>query len=389
MFLLCVSAIAEDEEHAVKVRLHGGTTLQCDSVRWLESSSQVELQTADELQLFDWESVDVVEFVQSTHETRLSTNAIRLTNDDLLFVDSAHLVDEQIETQFEGQTIRIPIEFSRSMTLHTTPRSLQDSTGSLPNRDVVTLINNDQIQGDLIDFSREAVEVDCNLGNLSLPVGNIQSLQFNPLLSTDMPLNEPQARIIFRNGSLLTVDSIQSLPEAGQFRLDVPGLGSLEVEVDKIQRIDSLARPSIGITQAHQPQVVSTDFFGSELKSVWNRTPDGRTLLTDGRFFRDGIGVHSKSEIHLRVPLNARSFVTSVGLDDRQEDCGNVEAKILQDDVVLWTATLDAKAQRFVTTPELSVSTGTLKLTIDFGLRADLADLTCWCRPRFFLDERQ
>ncbi|TWT49920.1 NPCBM/NEW2 domain protein [Thalassoglobus neptunius] len=389
-FSMCVPDVAHAQEHsAVQIRLLDGTTLSSESVHWPESNSQIELQTETGPQLIDWESVDVVEFDQPIRETNLSTSAIRLTSDDLLFVDSVHLLDEQIETEFAGQTIRIPIEMCRSMTFHTTPRLLHDSTGSLPNRDVVTLINNDQIQGDLIDFSREAVEIDCNLGNLSLPIENIQSVQFNPILSTVLSLETSLARIIFRNGSLLTVESIQHSQTPDHIQLNVPELGILDISIDAVQRIESLARPSVSIGQSIQPQVATSDFFGSQLKSIWNRTPDGRTLLTDGRFFRDGIGVYPKTEIQLQVPANARSFMTSVGLDDRQEDCGNVEATIFLDDVVLWTATLDAQSQRFATTPEIPVSPGSLKLVIDFGLRADLADLTCWCQPRFFLDERR
>ena len=76
-----------------------------------------------------------------------------------------------------------------------------------------------------------------------------------------------------------------------------------------------------------------------------DRRSDGCPLRVDGRTFRHGFGVNSKSTITIRLDGAYESFRTWFGIDDgvlhergAAKSLGNVDARILGDGKVLWEA---------------------------------------------------
>ena len=141
---------------------------------------------------------------------------------------------------------------------------------------------------------------------------------------------------------------------------------------------------------AEIPGLESQDFLaGWHGPRVDRRRKSGCPLRLGGTTYRHGFGVNSRTVI--TIPLGGRyaTFRTTFGIDDRvlevstdPKQRGDVDARILADDKVLWEAKGVRGGQKPRLVGPLDVrGAQTLVLEVDFGKGLMELDRADWCDP--------
>jgi hypothetical protein len=177
-----------------------------------------------------------------------------------------------------------------------------------------------------------------------------------------------QLRSLELAGEQLKVETlggtIFDLPLAEVIRLDfssgkVAFLSDLEPE-------NAVFTPLVGFSQPPQGLL---EYFGYRRDVGFDQGP----LKLDGKDFRKGLSLASRTELVYKLPGKFRVFRASVGIDDTTRETGSVRLEIKGDGKLLWQGEVrgDAPAQAL----ELEIG-GVKRLTIlvDYGAGLDVGD---------------
>lgn len=156
--------------------------------------------------------------------------------------------------------------------------------------------------------------------------------------------------------------------------LDLPldALASLEIRNPRVVPLSDLEPQSVKTSGLiHEPWPWRRD------RSVGN-TP----MSLAGRRFDRGLGVHARTELVYALDGAYETFAATVGIDDEVRPRGAVEFLVAVDGQSAWTSGVlrGTDRPRPVVVPVAGART--LKLTVDFGPGADLADWADWADAR-------
>lgn len=157
-----------------------------------------------------------------------------------------------------------------------------------------------------------------------------------------------------------------------------------------IVRVDFSEGKVVFLSDLKPESVAWTPFFGTAEKFPalarffaprQDRALDPNPLKLNGKTYRKGVAIHSRTELVYRLPGRFRRFVATVGIDDAVRPQGNVQLIIRGDDRVL----LDDKVTGADRAKPIELDvTGVRRLTIlvDFGENLDLGDHLDLCEAR-------
>lgn len=137
------------------------------------------------------------------------------------------------------------------------------------------------------------------------------------------------------------------------------------------------------------PTEVEESGYVGEVVHPWRRDHNalGAPLVTAGRSYGKGLGVHARSRLAFRVPPGCERFWTRVGFDDsvaalRLEP--QVDVRVLVNGKVVFAQKAMGANQPPLDTRLLPVQPGdTVALEVDFGRGRDLGDRVNWLSPVF------
>lgn len=110
-------------------------------------------------------------------------------------------------------------------------------------------------------------------------------------------------------------------------------------------------------------------FFAPQL----DRGFQGQPIMLDGRSFKKGLAIHSRTELVYRLPEKVASFEALAGLDDGVAARGDVELVIFGDDRELYRGTFQGPAAAQPISLNLQ-GVNRLKLIVDYGAGRDESD---------------
>jgi hypothetical protein len=168
----------------------------------------------------------------------------------------------------------------------------------------------------------------------------------------------------------------------GKLDLSTPGGVSLALPLDQVRRLDFTAGKVAYLSDLEPESAEYVPFFGfkAELPALgefyrYRRDAgfDHGPLRVDGKTFRKGLALHSRTVLAYRLPGKFRLFKATVGIDDGVRPSGNARVEIKADGKTLWQDSVsgDKPASEL----ELDV-TGAKRLEIvaDFGDDLDIGD---------------
>lgn len=113
----------------------------------------------------------------------------------------------------------------------------------------------------------------------------------------------------------------------------------------------------------------------------------GGPLVSSGRSYGKGLGVHARSRVSFTVPANCERFWTRVGFDDSTTTLWlepRAEVRVLVGNAVVFEQKDMVVGQPVCTTGLLAVKPGdTVTLSVDYGRGRDLGDRINWLLPMF------
>lgn len=162
---------------------------------------------------------------------------------------------------------------------------------------------------------------------------------------------------------------------------------AVALPVDKICRIETR---SDRITYVSDLTPTSEKIDGV-IHEAWkprrDRSAANTPLSMDGRIYRKGIGVHSKSELTYDLAGKYAEFVATIGIDDYVRPRGAVIFRVMGDGKQIFeSGTMTGKdAPRNISVPVAGVRA--LTLVVDYGEGLDIADHADWGGARLIKPE--
>lgn len=177
-------------------------------------------------------------------------------------------------------------------------------------------------------------------------------------------------------GKLIALDDEQAAFELiGGGRVQVPRSVMIALRCENGRRVD--------LTRIDPTAEEAIPYFGLSFKHRVNQSFAGDEVrLFNGTTYERALAVHSKSRLHYKLDRPAESFRADFGLLDPGGKLGNVTARVIGDDKVLWEqADITAKSQPIQVQVDLT-GVKRLVLEVDFGQGQDVGDRAAWCNPR-------
>jgi hypothetical protein len=170
--------------------------------------------------------------------------------------------------------------------------------------------------------------------------------------------------------------------EAGKIKLTTPAGVSQEVPLDAVTRFDFSAGKVAYLSDLDPERATFTPLVGLKeppagLEAFYQYRRDigfeESPLRLDGKTYRKGLALASRTELVYRLPGKFRQFRAMVGIDDAVRETGNVHLEIKGDGRILWQG--DVRGSEPARELELEI-TGVKRLEIlaDYGADQDIGD---------------
>ena len=272
---------------------------------------------------------------------------------------------------------------------------MQSSDGG---QDSLLLNNGDQLTGILVEPDAEEISetfrLDSTAGVFPITRDKVQAVTFNPVLVDPPKPNPLHAQVGFRDGSLLTANSIKSL--GNRLQLELPGGITLETYVDHPAR---LWDDFIFVAPANSRVVYLSDLspipssFRHEpfLEAHWPYKSDqnllGGRLRSGGNIVTKGLAMHSASRLAYSLDGKYERFEAELAIDDSAGDRGSVRYRVYLDKGTGgFQRAYESKVIRGGDRPEpISVDvieTQRMAIIVDFADYGDTMDHANWLRTR-------
>ncbi len=247
-----------------------------------------------------------------------------------------------------------------------------------PGEDVLLLANGDRVQGELERLDGAFVQLKSATGQLKLDRTRVHAIRMNPELTAAPP--EPGARLVLslRDGSHLTVRTIELLNQ----ELKCVTFSKQEFLIPVAQCVSCKAYGARAIPLSDRVPAQFT--FVPYLSNSWPLSRNANVLRGPlslrGVEYSTGLGMHSRSLVTYELQPADRQFRAIVGIDDAAAGAGSVRFGIELDGRRVWDSPEINGRTPSVVVPAVALK-GAKKLTliVDFGEQADIADYADWC----------
>ncbi len=357
------------------------------------NSTHVVLTTDTGQQTLPLEQVAVLAREGETTNPAISTEAgfwLELTDGTSLPAKEYTVVDGQAHVvSFEGTSRTLPTRQIRSVRLTLgEPRDAKllkqwaEITASKATGDLLVVQKNDALdylEGILRNLDAETCHFELEGELIPVKRSRIAGLVYaRPASVVENP--EPIARLSTRDGSRLAVRGLQLTEDT--LRVETPGGVSFDVPLEQVNRLDfstgkiaylsdldperAVFTPLVAFAK---PSATLSKFFSYRRDEGFEQQP----LKLDGKEFRKGLALASRTELVYRLPDKFRVFRTTAGIDDATRHTGSVRLEIRGDGKLLWEGEVrgDEPAQEI----EIEiVGVRRLELLADYGVGLDVGD---------------
>jgi hypothetical protein len=236
----------------------------------------------------------------------------------------------------------------------------------------------DYLEGVIKDLDGESCQFELEGEVIPVKRAKIAGLVYALSVGGEPP--EPLGKLLTTDGAKLQLRSLELAGE--QLKVETPGGTEFELPLAEVVRFDfssgkiaylsdlepenSAFTPLIGFAQPPQGLL---GYFDYRRDVGFDQNP----LKLDGKEFRKGLSLASRTELVYKLPGKFRVFRASAGIDDTTRETGSVRLEIKGDGKMLWEGDVrgDEPAQQL----ELEIG-GVKRLAIvaDYGAGLDVGD---------------
>ena len=249
-------------------------------------------------------------------------------------------------------------------------------------------------KGDSIDYHRgvlrevtdSVVQFDVDGRVLSVKLAKVHGLVYYRSKGRRLP--EPICRITDAAGSQWWAASVES--DGERFRWTTPSGLKVSRPTAGVARLDFSRGNVIYLSDLSPESVDWTPYFGMSkappaLAELYaprqDRSFQPEMLQLDGKQYRKGLALHSRTRLVYRLPGRFRRFMATVGIDDRVRPLGHVRLVISGDDRVLMDSPITGTDPPKPLDLDLA-GVRRLIILVDFGEDLDVSDHLDLCEAR-------
>lgn len=240
--------------------------------------------------------------------------------------------------------------------------------------------------GVLRNVTDKVVELEFHGDRLPVKRSKIQGIVYYRSAGRSLP--ETVCRIVDADGSVWRARSIGLDGEV--FRWTTPLGLEVSCPAGDVTRIDFSRGKIIYLSDLEPESSVWTPYFDSGRNPPamaeffgprQDRGLEPGALELDGKSYRKGLALHSRTRLVYRLPGRFRRFEATVGIDDRVRPRGNVRLVIHGDDRVLLETTVAGTDPAQAVDLDLG-GVRRLAILVDYGDGLDVADHLDLCNAR-------
>jgi hypothetical protein len=241
----------------------------------------------------------------------------------------------------------------------------------------------DYLEGVLQDLNSESLKFELDREPINVKRPKIEGLVYYHSAGEALP--EPICEVSAIGGTRLSVRSVRL--SDGQFKIVTTAGASLTFQADQASELDFSAGKVRYLSDLETETAEYTPFFATKeplpvLMDFFRLRQDvgleQGPLKLDGKTFRKGLAVHSRSRLAYRLPGEFNRLTAVVGIDDNVREGGNARLEIKGDGRSLWQGTVRG------TEPAQNVDIAVagvrrLEIIVDYGDDLDIADHVDLC----------
>lgn len=246
--------------------------------------------------------------------------------------------------------------------------------------------NLDYLEGVVKDLGPESLEFELDREPIQVKRVKIEGLVYYHAAGDALP--EAAAEVAVVGGTRLATLSVRLADDGWQVAtacglkvtLPVGQVSEVDYSAGKIRYLSDLdpeLAEYIPLFAPKEPLAALAELFRPRRDSGLEQNP----LKLDGKVYKKGLAVHSRSRLIYRLPGQFQHFQAAVGIDDQVRDAGSAILEIKADGKSLWRGTLRGTepAQQL----DLPVAgAARLEIVVDFGDDLDIADQVDLCDAR-------
>lgn len=244
----------------------------------------------------------------------------------------------------------------------------------------------DYLEGVVGDVSDEACTFEYDKEPIQVKRPKIEGLVYFQAKPSELP--EAIGRLILADGSqwaLRTASVADGKLQAGtvtgtQLELPLEAVARFDFSTGKVAYLSDLEPESAAYTPYiafAEAGVSVADAFQYRRDVGFDQSP----LQLDGKVYRKGLSLQSRTELSYKLPGKFRQFRAVVGIDDSTRDTGNVHLEIKGDGKTLWQGEVIGSQPAQPLELELT-NVKRLEILADYGAGLDVGDRLNLCEAR-------
>jgi hypothetical protein len=239
------------------------------------------------------------------------------------------------------------------------------------------------VQGDI-----DADTCNFQLDNESIPVKRPKVEGVVYFHATAPELSEPVGRLVAADGSRVAMRTVQLVDD--RLKISTPAGVSLELALNDVAKFDFSSGKIAFLSDLEPESATSVPFLGfaeepQALRDYYrfgrDRDFEHNPLRLDGKVYRKGLSLSSRTALVYKLPGKFRLFRTVIGIDDSVRETGDVRLEIKGDGKTLWQG--DVRGSDPARELELKVEgMKRLEILVDYGAGLDIGDRLDLCDAR-------
>lgn len=195
--------------------------------------------------------------------------------------------------------------------------------------DRLILDNGDELTGALESLKDESISIQTATGVVSVELGKLTAIVFNPAIADKPKLNDPYFVFGFIDGSRLIAPTISTSAKeltlttaSGKFKASLEVVAAIQTFSDRVVYLSDRTESNF----KHVPFLQLTWPFQKDVNVL------GRPLRVDGKLYLKGLGMHTASRVAYKLDGDYRQFQAELAIDDSADLRGSAICSVFIDD---------------------------------------------------------
>lgn len=366
----------------VNGKSHSGTLTEL-------TAGEIELSIGNQSRTFRAQDVLELQFEHRRSKPHLVGAAIFLANGDRLVASPETIDDTQAVAQWQAfpgwKSVRVPLETITGFILEVPEiaavrtRALRTVMDRRQKADLVDLKNGDQVSGEFLGLTDEALRLNSSVGETSIERGSIRLVTMNRELVSFPPVDGPAMLLSLNDGSLMTVKSLK-LEVGDQLAVKTAFGAELDLPISEVISIRCLGGRAVYLSDLTPSAYRHAPYLAGSWELKSDKNVLGEPLRLDGIECPKGLGMHSQSAVTYELAGKFQTFRATVGLDDAATGRGSAVFVVEVDGKEAFRSEPQTAKHPAIELPPIPVAgANQLMLKVEFAEFGDVLDYADWC----------